>query len=152
MKNSVLLDAGPLVASVDRRDRFHEWAKSQLAGMRPPLLTCEPVLAESCFLLRELRGGGRAILELIVRKIIRVPFRVDEHAESLAKLLERYSNVPMSLADACLVRMSEMDERSVVFTIDHDFKFYRRYGRQVIPTLMPPGWPPGRPGAPPPKR
>jgi predicted nucleic acid-binding protein len=63
---------------------------------------------------------------------------VDAHARSLADLLEKYSNIPMSLADACLVRMSELRKDSVVFTIDRDFSLYRRHGRQVIPTLMPP--------------
>jgi hypothetical protein len=63
---------------------------------------------------------------------------VDAHARSIADLLEKYSNIPMSLADACLVRMSELREDSVVFTIDRDFRLYRRYGRRVIPTLMPP--------------
>lgn len=134
---ALLLDTGPLVASINRRDRFHEWAKSQLAQIEPPLLTCEAVLAESCFLLRNLSGGSKAVAELVHRKIIEIPFRLETHASSLAKLLDKYSNVPMSLADACLVRMSELYENSLVFTLDHDFKLYRRHGRQIIATLMP---------------
>jgi predicted nucleic acid-binding protein len=63
---------------------------------------------------------------------------VASQAKSLANLLTKYANVPISLADACLVRMSELHENSVVFTFDRDFKLYRRHGRQVIPTLMPP--------------
>lgn len=138
MRSGVLLDTGPLVASLNRRDRFHEWTKDQLAQIRPPLLTCEAVLAEACFLLRDLPGGGKPVAELVARRVLVIPFRVDAHATSLADLLEKYSNIPMSLADACLVRMSELREDSLVFTIDRDFRLYRRHGRQVIPTLMPP--------------
>lgn len=138
MRASVLLDTGPLVASINQRDRFHEWAKSQWAEIEPPLLTCEAVLAESCFLMQHLSGGSRTIAELVDRKIVEVPFRVEAHAQSLAHLLDKYSNVPMSLADACLVRMCELYENIVVLTLDRDFKLYRRHGRQVIPTSMPP--------------
>ena len=137
MKRGVLIDTGPLVASINRRDRFHEWTKSQLAQIEPPLFTCEAVLAEACFLLRRLPGSGRTVAEFVDRKILKIPFRLDAHAKSLGNLIAKYSNIPMSLADACLVRMSELDENSVVFTLDHDFKLYRRHGRQVIPTLMP---------------
>lgn len=138
MRAGVLLDTGPLVASINQRDRFHEWAKSQLAEIEPPLLTCEAVLAEACFLLRRLPGGGRAVAELVKRKVVVIPFHLEAHADSLARLLDKYSNVPISLADACLVRMSELYENIAVFTLDHDFKLYRRHGRQVIPALMPP--------------
>ena len=138
MKRGVLIDTGPLVASINRRDRFHEWTKSQLAQIEPPLFTCEAVLEEACFLLRSLRGGSRTVTEFVDRRIIEIPFCVAEHAKSLGNLIAKYSNIPMSLADACLVRMSELDENSVVFTLDRDFKLYRKHGRQVIPTLMPP--------------
>ena len=138
MRGGVLLDTGPLVASINRRDRFHEWAKSQLAEIEPPLLTCEAVLAESCFLLQHLSGGSRTVAELVNRKIVEIPFRVEAHTESLARLLDKYSNMPMSLAGACLVRMSELYENTAVLTLDSDFKLYRRHGRQTIPTLMPP--------------
>ncbi len=137
MRRGVLLDTGPLVASINRRDRYHEWTKSQLAEIEPPLFTCEAVLAEACFLLRRLRGGSRTVAEFVDRRIIEIPFRVDAHVKSLATLIDKYSNVPMSLADACLVRMSEILENSVVFTLDQDFKIYRKLGRQVIPTVMP---------------
>ena len=60
-----------------------------------------------------------------------------EEATAVAKLLTRYSNVPMTLADACLVRMSERLAGSVVATLDRDFTIYRRHGRQIVPTIMP---------------
>jgi len=139
MSGGVLVDTGPLVASINRRDRFHEWAKAQLAQIEPPLVTCEAVLAEACFLLRDLPGGSGAVVEFVARGIIQIPFRIESHARSLGSLLEKYADVPMSIADACLVRMSELREESVVWTLDTHFRLYRRHGRNVIATLMPPG-------------
>lgn len=139
MRKQILLDTGPLVASINRRDRFHEWAKMQLAHINPPMLTCEAVVAESCFLLRHAPGGSKAILELIRRGIALVAFRIDDHPEALIKLMTKYSDVPMSLADACLVRMSELHPDSSIMTLDADFKLYRRHGRQTIPLTKPPG-------------
>ena len=137
MRTGVLLDTGPLVASINRRDRFHEWARDQLAQIEPPLVTCEAVLAESCFLLQQTAGGGGAILELVRRRVVEVAFHVEDHTESLARLMEKYADMPMSLADACLVRMSELHSQCLVMTLDDDFRVYRRHGRQVIPLLAP---------------
>ncbi len=66
-----------------------------------------------------------------------MPFRLEQEARWVGKLLLKYEAVPMSVADACLVRMAEQTDDSPVFTLDGDFKIYRRHGRQVIPTLMP---------------
>ena len=137
MMRHVLLDTGPLVASINRRDRFHEWTLNALAQITPPLLTCGPVLAESCFLLQKFPGASAAILEMVHRGIIRVKFRLDEHLLPLSKLMAKYANVSMSLADACLVRMSEVDSQSTILTLDSDFRVYRRHGRQAIPVMMP---------------
>ncbi len=65
MSRKVLLDAGPLVAFLDGRDRYNEWAMAQWASVVPPFLTCEPVLTEACFLVRHLRDGPRRVLELV---------------------------------------------------------------------------------------
>ncbi len=138
MRSRVLLDTGPLVASVNRRDRYHEWVKTQLAHAAPPLLTCEAVLAESSFLLRHCSGGSVAVLELVRRGAIEVGFRVEDHVDSVIKLMAKYTNVPMSLADACLVRMSELHADAEVMTVDSDFRVYRRHGRRTIPVLAPP--------------
>ena len=144
MTPRVLLDTGPLVASLNRKDRFHEWARMQCAEIAPPLFTCEPVLAESCFLLRDCSGGNKAVLELVHRGVLEVAFRLGDHVASIARLMAKYSSVPMSLADACLVRMSEMDAQAVVMTLDTDFLVYRRHARQAIPIIAPGNG--GRPG------
>ena len=125
------------MAFLNSRDRYHEWSKDAFAEIDAPVLTCEAVLSEACFLLRSARGGGEAVLKLVDRGLVRLPFRLEAEAGSVRRLLSRYSNVPISLADACLVRMSEQVSDSVLLTLDRDFKVYRKHGRNVIPTRMP---------------
>lgn len=137
MKDVWLLDTGPLVAFLNARDRYHEWAREQLALVQPPLLTCEAVLSEALFLLRGSRASQKAIMELVASGLVRVPFRLEEEARAVSRLLQKYADVPMSLADACLVRMSEQHGSAVVLTLDSDFALYRRHRRQVVPMIRP---------------
>jgi len=132
-----LVDTGPLVAFLNRRDAFHEWASEQMADWPPPLLTCEAVVSEACFLVRDLRGGREAVLSLLREDLIRIDFSLQAERHAIQRLLARYSQ--MALADACLVRMSEMHTEPLVLTIDSDFRVYRRSGRRVIPAVLPPG-------------
>lgn len=133
----VIVDSGPIVAFLNKKDRYHEWTKAQFATMIPPLLTCETVLSESCFLLRNYENGAANVLTLLDRKLLTIPFRLEDELISVKVLLNKYNNIPMSLADGCLVRMAEQISDSVVFTLDRDFKIYRKSGRKVIPTIMP---------------
>ena len=137
MTQPVLIDTGPLVAYLNRADNHYRWAKSQLAGLTPPLLTCEAVLAEACFLLAKYPDGYAAVLELLRRDAIRIAFSLQQEIEPISKLMARYANVPISLADASLVRMAEIFSDSPVLTLDSDFRIYRRNGRQAIPLIIP---------------
>ena len=135
---TTLVDTGPIVALLNRRDRHHGWAVETLATIRPPLLTCEAVLSEAAYLLRRLSGGPEKAVELLGRGILAVPFRLEAEASPVKKLLARYGDVPMDLADACLVRLTELHGDCVLLTLDSEFRHvYRRHGRQAIPTLMP---------------
>jgi predicted nucleic acid-binding protein len=134
---NVIVDTGPLVAFLNARDKHHRWARDVLGGVEPPLRTCEAVISEACFLVRGLRGGPDAVLALVVRGAVEVPFRLDGELIAVRKLMARYADVPMSLADGCLVRMSELEPRSTVLTLDADFRVYRRHGRQLIALLAP---------------
>jgi len=136
---AVLVDTGPIIAFLNSRDRYHEWSKEAFADIDAPVLSCEAVLSEACFLLRRARGGGDAVLKLVERGLVRLSFRLEAETGPVRRLLSRYSNVPMSLADACLVRMSEQVTNAVLLTLDRDFKVYRKNGRNVIPTRMPAG-------------
>jgi uncharacterized protein len=133
----VIVDTGPLVALLNRRERHHAWAAKIMDTIEPPIFTCDPVLSEACFLLQGTGGGPDAVLELVSRGIVRSDFRVMGEVDSIRALMKKFAAVPMSLADACVVRMSELDQKSVVLTLDRDFKVYRRNKRQIVPTLMP---------------
>ena len=137
MRRCVLLDTGPLVALFNRRDKFHEWVTTQWANIEPPLLTCEAVISEACFLLRNVYGGQEAVINLVKNGVIDIPFKLDEEAVIIGELIKTYQSVPMSLADACLVRMSEQYIDSFLLTFDSDFVVYRRHKNQIIPVIMP---------------
>ena len=104
----------------------------------PPLLTCEAVLTEACFLVRNLAGGPAGVMELLGRQVVRLDFDLSGNVDQLGTLLRRYASVPMSLADACLVRMAGRQSGSRILTIDQDFRLYRIHGRNIIPLLVPP--------------
>ena len=137
MSRGVLLDTGPLVAFLNRRDEYHEWAMAQWGQIAPPMLTCEAVLSEACFLLSRMPSESEPVMDLLQRKVIVPSFRLKDQTQPVQKLLEKYRSVPMSLADACLVRMSELYPENRVLTLDSDFSLYRRNGRQMIPAIMP---------------
>jgi hypothetical protein len=88
-------------------------------------------------LLRRLPDGPVKVMDLIGRGVVRVGFRIDGEMLALRTLMKRYQSVPMSLADASLVRMAELETRSSVMTLDEDFRIYRRGGRGVIPLISP---------------
>jgi predicted nucleic acid-binding protein len=134
---TLLLDTGPLVAFLDRREILHHWSRRVFQRVRAPLLTCDAVLTEACWLLRDQRQGPEAVLRLVERGFLVSAFSLENEAESVRRLIARYASVPMSFADACLVRMSELHEEAILLTFDTDFTVYRRHGRGEIPLLMP---------------
>ena len=109
---------------MSKSDKFHQWAKVELSKINPPLLTCEAVVVESCFLLKSTYGVVDLIFSLLRTKQITIPFSLTNEMAEVEVLMKRYENVPMSLADACLVRMSELIPGSVILTLDSDFRIY----------------------------
>lgn len=135
MKNSIVLaDSGAIVGYLSHRDQYYARALSGFQASGEPLHTCEPVMTEVLFILTRVAGGQQKALGLIADGIIQINFSLSAEVESVRSLMKKYESVPMSLADACLVRMSELFD-SPVFTFDADFRIYRRYGRQRIPLL-----------------
>lgn len=132
-----IVDTGPIVAFLNANDYYHAWAKEQLSVIKPPLITCEAVFAEASFLLRKNSLANESLLEMLHRNLISISFDLNEEAFIIKKLMSRYQGVPMSLADACLVRMAEQHNQCIVITLDSDFHIYRKSNRQVISTNIP---------------
>jgi uncharacterized protein len=124
----VLVDTGFIVARLDRSENCHEQCLGVVDALDGPLITCEAVIAESCHLLRHLKGAKDAILENVRHGIFQIPFTLASRAAEIAKLLKKYADVPMDLADACLVDLATQTDTGRILTLDSDFKFYR-WGR-----------------------
>jgi predicted nucleic acid-binding protein len=137
MSQVIIIDTGFLVALLNRTEQSHTWVKTQLSNISSPLLTCEPVITETCFLLQKIYQGEDTILNLIDRGKIQIPFRLDEESSTIRDLMQRYQSVPMSLADACLVRMAEIYPNSILLTLDSDFRIYRKNKNQMISLIIP---------------
>ena len=137
MQEKIIVDTGPLVSYLNRNDRCHEWTLKLFAQLYPPFYTCESVISEACFLLMHHKQGTANLLALVERGLVRLSFNAEEEMTAVKMMLNKYQNIPMSFADACLVRMSEQISHSVIVTLDSDFKIYRKFKRNMIPTLMP---------------
>lgn len=135
MARTVLVDAGFMVAILSRRDTHHAWAEELLPRHPPPWRTCDAALSEAFHLLGT--RGASALAALLRRRAVLLTFDLGDELERVLKLMEKFSDVPMSLADACLVRMTESLSDPVLLTTDGDFSVYRRHSRETIPTVMP---------------
>ncbi len=135
MAENVLIDAGFLVALLSRRDTHHRWAVSQAERLPPPWRTCEAALSEAFHLLGP--HGAPALRALLRRRAVAVAFDLDDHLDSVLRLMQKYGDLPASLADASLVRLTETLADPILLTTDTDFRIYRRHGRQTVPCVMP---------------
>jgi predicted nucleic acid-binding protein len=136
MARNVLVDAGFVIALLSSRDAHHRWAVTYASELPPPWFTCEAVLSETFHLLGQ--RGAPNLAALLRRRALLVAFALAENVEPVVKLMEKYSDVPMGLADACLVRMTETLADPIILTTDQDFRVYRRHSRQVVPCVPPP--------------
>jgi predicted nucleic acid-binding protein len=133
----VLLDTGPWVALLSRNDTHHKWAVHQFRLLPPPMLSCEAVVAETCFLLKRFGFDPSLALQFIERGVVQVPFVLQEQICSVSSLFKRYENVPAPLADAALIRLAEINDSPLLLATDSDFHICRRNGRQAIPFVSP---------------
>lgn len=122
---TVLLDTGVIVALLDRSEDYHDECVEAVSSIEQPLVTCEAVIAESCYLLRDLRGAPEAVLENVERDVFLVPFRLGGSASRVVKLMKKYRDTPMDFADACLVSLAEALQTGRILTLDRDFQVYR---------------------------
>ena len=133
----IIVDTGPIVALLSPQDRWHGWSVDQFRIAPAPLYTCEAVISEASYLVRRHSKGNEVLIGLLRQGVIEIGFELQREITVIDRLLRKYSSVPMSLADACLVRMSELYTGSEICTLDADFRVYRRNNRQVIPVRGP---------------
>ena len=130
-----IADTGFLVAFARQNDAHHDWAVSLASRVTEPLLTCEPVLAETAFYLESVSLA----LQMLTEGLVTVAFTCTDHLPRLAALARTYADRTPDLADLCLIRMSELYPRHSVITVDRDdFRVYRRNKREAIPLICPP--------------
>ncbi len=121
----ILLDTGPLVALLSQNDANHARARRLFAECVPPFRCCEAVVAEACFLMRKVHAAGPAEgVALGRRGLFHMAISVDEHWTTVEALLRKYSDRPISLADACLIRCAEIYQEARILTFDGDFRVY----------------------------
>ena len=132
---SIILDTGPLVAFLNRSRCVPSLGGGSVVECNTascsPVKLSLPKLAIWCELSPEAR---LPCWTLVARGVVEIPFVLADQAQDVARLLKKYSNVPMSLADGCLVRMAERLANSAIMTLDSDFAIYRRNGREDHPT------------------
>ncbi len=132
----VLLDTGCIVALLDRSERNHRRCAETVRELDAPLVTCEAVIAEACYLLRELRGAADVVLQNVERGTFEIPFRLDRASKAIRLLMRRYATVPMDFADACLVHMADELDTGRILTLDDDFAVYRWRRSRVFDRLL----------------
>lgn len=137
--SATLLDTGPLVAYFDRSERFHDWSIAQFDLLDGHVFTCDAVVTEALFLLRRAQDAQQKLLAYIEDEVISLRFDLRDEIQAVRRLFLQYREVPISLADACLVRMTELFEHAPLLTLDGHFRVYRRNRRQHIRVIMPHG-------------
>jgi predicted nucleic acid-binding protein len=135
---AAIADTGPLIALFDRAERHHRWVRDRIGELDSPLLVCEAVLTEAMYLLARLPGAHDGLFQLLEKEALSIAFQMTEHTALLHTLLRKYRDIPMSLADACVVRMAEIYEDHAVFTLDADFAIYRKHDRTPLELIHPP--------------
>jgi predicted nucleic acid-binding protein len=137
MIKPTIADAGIIAGYLNKKDQWHQWTLEQLKNLPIPFLTCEAIITEACFLMQSKSGGKDDVLKMLVDGVLQIDFSLADEVSEVKTLMRKYEDIPMSLADACLVRMSELIDNSVVFTLDSDFHIYRKNGRKKIDLIIP---------------
>jgi uncharacterized protein len=133
----VLLDTGVIVALLDSSERRHPICTSTVEALAAPLVTCEAVIAESCYLLRKMAGAAEAILENVANGTFQIPFQLSRDVSQIQRILRRYRDREVDLADACLVHLANELRVGEILTLDSDFAIYRWGANKRFQPLIP---------------
>ena len=121
----VLVDTGVIVALLDRSETRHVQCVTVMEDLERPLVTCEAVIAESCYLLRGLPGAAETILENVERGVFQIPFQLSRSAAPVRSIMRKYRDLPGDFADACLIHLAGELNTGDILTLDRDFELYR---------------------------
>jgi predicted nucleic acid-binding protein len=132
----VLLDTGVIVALLDRSEKLHQACADAVQELEAPLITCEAVIAESCYLLRNLAGAPEAVIENVAAGIFQVAFQLSREAAAVKQVLRKYRDRKIDLADACLIRLADELGIADILTLDQDFAIYR-WGKNKAFRMLP---------------
>lgn len=121
----VLLDTGVIVALLDRSENAHQACANALLRLQSPIITCEAVIAESCYLLRNLSGAPEAVIDNVAAGIFQIPFQISKEAAGIKQILRKYRDRKIDLADACLILLASEFQTGDILTLDRDFAVYR---------------------------
>ncbi len=133
----VLLDTGVIVALLDRSERYHPQCVEIIEAVEAPLVTCEAVIAESCYLLRRLPGAAEAIVANVTLGIFQIAFQLSRSAPRIQKLLRKYRDRQIDFADACLIDLATELRTGEILTLDGDFRVYRWGANKPFDLLIP---------------
>lgn len=132
----VLLDTGVIVALLDRSEKRHKACAAAVQEVEAPLITCEAVIAESCYLLRNLAGASEAVVANVVAGIFQIPFQLSQEAAAVQQVLRKYRDRRIDLADSCLIHLADEFGTGDILTLDGDFSIYR-WGRNKAFRVLP---------------
>lgn len=131
-----LLDTGVIVALLDRSENFHRHVVETVGALESPLVTCEAVITESCYLLRNLSGAAEAVLENVATGVFQIPFRLSTSVIEVQRILRKYRDLPVDFADACLIHLAGELRTGDILTLDQDFDIYRWGANKPFRTLI----------------
>jgi predicted nucleic acid-binding protein len=130
------MDSGFIVALLDRSESHHKTCARTIREVQAPLVTCEAVIAESCYLLRNLSGASEAVIENIAAGIFQVPFQLSGETAAVKQLPRKYKDRKIDLANACLIRLADQLGIADILTLDRDFAVYR-WGKNELFRVLP---------------
>jgi predicted nucleic acid-binding protein len=133
---ATLLDTGVIVALLDRDESHHAQCVEVISDIVGTLVTAEAVIAEACYLLRRIHNAPEAIISNVANGVFQIPLRLADRAASIEKLLRKYRDVPMDMADACLVDLADQMDTGQILTLDSDFEIYRWRSRRKFEVLV----------------
>jgi hypothetical protein len=133
----LLVDAGPLVALLDRGDPEHDACVDALTQARDRLVTVWPAFTEAMYLLRESWTAQKALWSRLETDALTLAPLDESDAPRMRELMEKYRDLPMDLADAALVRVAERDQLTRIFTLDRKHFSVYRAGRRRRFSIVP---------------